>query len=217
MDSMSHQPVAGEIGAQLVEIGTRALDSAAAAVVSLTSLMPAGVEEVSAQAATAFAAEAAAMLALNTAAQEELMRAGAALTDIARMYAQVDGEAAGVLTLSGAAMSRHLAASVSGASVGQALLPAEMLPGAAGSAARTSLLAGLIEAPSSPMAQAAGNLANVGSSMASGAAPLSSMGQGAAAGGSSQAGLAAAKTADRDEDDERRAGQDDQQPGERVL
>ncbi|BBX96645.1 PE domain-containing protein [Mycobacterium lacus] len=214
MDSMSHDPAAGDIGSQLVEIGARGLDSGAAAAMTVTGLIPAGGEEVSAQAAMAFAAEATSMLASNTAAQEELMRTGAALTDIARIYNQTDGDAAGALTLGAAAMSRHPLAGGSGASVGAGLARAEVLPGAAGTAARTPLMAGLIEAPSSPMAQAA---ANAGSSAASGAAPLGSMGQGAAGGGSSKAGLASSTTPAQDEDDDQRAGREDQQPGERVL
>jgi hypothetical protein len=51
--------------------------------------------------------------------------------------------------------------------------------------------------------------------VAGGAAPLASMAQGAA--GSSTAGLASAETPARDEDEEQRAGQDDQEPGERFL
>ncbi len=215
MDSMSHQPAAGDIGSQLVEIGSRGLDSAAASALSLTGLIPAGGDEVSAQAAMSFAADAAAMLASNTAAQEELMRTGTALTDIAQMYMQADGDAAGALTVSAAAIARHPLAGGSAAGLGAALPQADVLPGAAGAAARTPLLAGLIEAPSSPMGQAAGNIANAGSSVGSGAAPLSSMGQGAA--GSSKAGLASAETPARDEDEDQRARQDDQQPGERVL
>jgi uncharacterized protein YukE len=199
----------------LVEIGSRGLDSAAAAVLSLTGMIPAGGDEVSAQAAMSFAADAAAMLASNTAAQEELMRTGTALTDIAQMYMQVDGDAAGSLTLGGAAIGRHLLAGGSAAGLGAAMMHADVLPGTAGSVARSPLLAGLIEAPSSPMGQAAGNIANAGSSMGSGAAPLGSMGQGAA--GSSKAGLASAEGPAKDEDEDQRAAQDDQQPGGRVL
>jgi uncharacterized protein YukE len=214
MNSMSHQPAAGVIGSQLVAIASQGLDSAAASVTSLTGLIPAGGDEVSAQAAMAFAAEAAAMLTSNTGAQEEMMRTGTALTDIARMYTQADGDAAGALTVSGAAIARQLAGG-SAAGLVAGLMNVEALPGAAGSAART-LLAGLIEAPSSPLGQAAGNIANTASTVGSSAAPLASMGQGAAA-GSSQAGLAAVETPAKDEDEEQRAGRDDQQPGERVL
>ena len=98
MTSMSHDPAAAVIGAQTIEIGARALAASATAAQSVTALAPAGAEEVSAQAAAAFAAEAAAVLAAHTAAQDELMRAGAALIDIARMYEQVDVEAGQALS-----------------------------------------------------------------------------------------------------------------------
>ena len=58
------------------------------------------------QAVMSFAQEAATMLASNTAAQEELMRAGTALTDIAQMYGESDDAAAGALTFSCSAMTR---------------------------------------------------------------------------------------------------------------
>jgi hypothetical protein len=64
---------------------------------SVTGLAPAGADEVSAQAATAFSTAAAQMLALNNAAQGELMRTGAAFTDIARRYAETDAAWAGRL------------------------------------------------------------------------------------------------------------------------
>jgi PE family len=73
------------------------LQAGATASTSITGLAPAGADDVSAQAATVFAAEAAQMLALSAAAQEELMRTGAALADIARMYAETDAAAAGRL------------------------------------------------------------------------------------------------------------------------
>lgn len=214
MDSMSHDPAAGDIGSQLVEIAARGLDAGVAAAMSVTGLMPAGGEEVSAQAAMAFAAEAAAMLASNTAAQEELMRTGMTLTDISRMYSQVDGEAAGALTVGTASMSNHSLSGGSGASISAALTPAETLPSAAGAVARTPTMAGAIEASSSPMAQAA---ANAGSSVGSGTAPLTSMGQGGAAGGSSKAGLASAPAPAQDEDEDQRSGDDDPQVGEHLL
>ncbi|WP_269432121.1 PE family protein, partial [Mycobacterium nebraskense] len=99
---MSHDPVAGAIGLQVVDIATQGLASGAAAAGPVTALVPAGADEVSILAVAAFAAEGSAMLALNTAAQEEVARTGAALTDIARMYAQVDTETAGTLDSSGA-------------------------------------------------------------------------------------------------------------------
>ena len=105
MESMSHDPAAGAIGLHVVDIATRGLASGATASGAVTALAPAGADEVSLQAVAAFAAEGAAMLALYNAAQEEVARTGAALTDIARMYAQVDGEAAGALETGGARFS----------------------------------------------------------------------------------------------------------------
>ncbi|MFV4224570.1 PE domain-containing protein [Mycobacterium tuberculosis] len=70
MDSLSHDPAAGDIGSQLVEIGSRGLAAGNAATMpTMTGLVPAGGEEVSAQAVMAFATEAASMIASNTAAQ----------------------------------------------------------------------------------------------------------------------------------------------------
>ncbi|KCG17038.1 hypothetical protein P941_04077, partial [Mycobacterium tuberculosis KT-0048] len=51
MDSLSHDPAAGDIGSQLVEIGSRGLAAGNAATMpTMTGLVPAGGEEVSAQA-----------------------------------------------------------------------------------------------------------------------------------------------------------------------
>lgn len=56
MDSLSHDPAAGDIGSQLVEIGSRGLAAGNAATMpTMTGLVPAGGEEVSAQAVMAFA------------------------------------------------------------------------------------------------------------------------------------------------------------------
>ncbi len=81
-------------------------------------MVPAGVDGVSAQAAAVFAAEAAATLALHTAAHEELARAGVALTDIARMYSQIDGEAAGTLTAAGSEVMGQPFVGTTGAGAG---------------------------------------------------------------------------------------------------
>ncbi|OBJ54495.1 PE family protein [Mycobacterium sp. 1423905.2] len=215
MDSMSHDPVAGDIGSQLVDIGSQGINAGTTAAMSvLSGLIPAGAEEVSAQAVMAFAQEAASMLASNAAAQEELMRTGTALTDIARMYGEADNDAAGALTFSGAAMSRSGAGGGSGATVGAGLLRAEALPGEAGAAARTPLMSQLIEAPSSPMASAA---ANAGSSAMGGAAPLGGgMGAGAPAGGASKAGLASA-VGPAEEDDRQSGDSGDPEPGELLA
>lgn len=85
------------------------------------------------------------MIASNTAAQEELMRAGTALTDIARMYGDTDDNAAGALTIGAGLTSRHPLAGGSSTSAGAGLMRAGSLPGEAGSAARTPLMAQLLE------------------------------------------------------------------------
>jgi PE family len=144
MEPLSIDPAAAAIGSQLVEVAGRALASGATALPSLTALVPAGAEEVSMQAAMAFAAEAEAMLALNTAAQEELARAGLAVVEIARMYSQVDGEAASTLVAGGARFASQAFAGGTAANVAAGLLRAETLPGAGGLAARTPLMVNLI-------------------------------------------------------------------------
>lgn len=154
------------------------------------------------------------MLAFNTAAQEELMRAGTALADIARMYSQADDTAAGALTVSGLSMvANNPMAAGAGTVVGPALAQAQAVAAGVGEAGRP-LAAGLVEAASSPGVQ---GVAQAGTSVASGIAPMASMGQGASAGGASMPGLASATAPDRDENDDGHSGQDDQQPGERLL
>ncbi|MCV7075715.1 PE family protein [Mycobacterium szulgai] len=213
MDSMSHDPAAGDIGSQLVDIGSQGLSAASTAAMSvLSGLIPAGAEEVSAQAVLAFAQEAASMLASNTAAQEELMRTGTALTDIARMYSDSDDNAAGALTFSAAAMSRP--ASAAGSTGGAGLLgglPAQA-QAQAEALARGPLVSQAVEASSSPMVSTA---ASAGSSAMSGGAPVGSgMGAGAPA-GASKPGLASA-TEPADEDD-RDPNEQQLQPGERLT
>lgn len=94
---MSFGPAAGDIGGQVVELGKAALDAAGKAAASVTGLAPAGADEVSAQAVTAFHSEAAAALAANQAAQQELVRTGTAFTQIAQTYTDVDQTAASTL------------------------------------------------------------------------------------------------------------------------
>ncbi|MDT5139857.1 MAG: hypothetical protein QOD58_4119 [Mycobacterium sp.] len=213
MDSMSHDPAAGDIGSQLVDIGSQGINAGSTAAMSvLSGLIPAGGEEVSMQAAMAFAQEAATMLASNTAAQEELMRTGTALSDIARMYGDSDETAAGALMFSANPMSRlgSAAGSGGGAGLGAAALQSEL-----GAAARNPLVGSMVEAPSSPMAAAA---ASAGSSAMSGGAPLGSgMGAGTSAGGAAKPSLASATSPADDQDDKRREGQDDEQVGQRLL
>ena len=94
MQTMTFHPIVGDIAAQLVQIGVNCLETGSHASTSMTGLAPAGAEEVSAQAVMAFHAEATSMLNLNMAAQEELMRVGAALSHIAQTYTEVDETAA---------------------------------------------------------------------------------------------------------------------------
>src|SRR5262249_32970371 len=118
MESMSHDPAAGDIGSQLVDIAGQGLASGASGLPSLTSLIPAGSEEVSMQAALAFMQDAAQMLASNSAAQQELLQTGTALMNISRTYSQVDDTAADTLGFGTAAraVSNQLAGG-SGASM----------------------------------------------------------------------------------------------------
>jgi hypothetical protein len=224
MESMSHDPVAGDIGSQLVDIALQGLDSAASAVMSLTSLIPAGAEEVSMQAALAFATEGVQVLGSNTAAQQELMQTGMALVNIAQMYSQVDGGAASTLGFNAAKplMTKLTeAANNLAGRAGAGLAYAEALPGAAGTAARTPLMGQLIDgvvggsaAPGlANAASSAPGLANAASSaLGAGTAPLSAMGSGASAGGG-KAGLVSEVSPDQDENQE----PGDQQPSQRTL
>lgn len=150
---MSHDPAVALIGGQLTAMGAAAVASGAAAAPAVTALMPAGAEEVSMQAAMAFAAEAGKALAAHAAAHQEISRTGAALVNITRMYAQTDATAAGALQTNaarstavgfesaGAPMSRSLASPAPATR----LLRAEAVPGAAGTPARTPALANLLE------------------------------------------------------------------------
>ncbi|WP_240316411.1 PE family protein [Mycobacterium persicum] len=94
MQPMSFDPVVADIGSQMADLGIRSLQAAAAAASSVTGLAPAGADEVSAQAAAGFCTQAASILALNQAAQEELMRTGAAFRQVAQSYTEVDEAAA---------------------------------------------------------------------------------------------------------------------------
>lgn len=231
MEPLSYDPAAGAIGLQVVEIATRGLASGAAASGPVTALLPAGADEVSMQAVAVFAAEGAAMLALNTAAQEEVARTGAAFADIARMYAQVDGETAGTLHSAGGRIAGQTFVGPTG---GGGLLGTPTLPGAGGSAPRTPPLANPVEggpiagpAPTVPTTSptvpgavpampAAVNAAST--LLGAGAAPLSSFGslaQGASAGGTAGPGLASSLAGSTDEG--ARGDLSDQQPGERWV
>lgn len=227
MESMSHDPAAGAIGLQLVDMASRGVSSVAAASMSMTALVPAGADEVSAQAAAAFAAEGAAMLALHTAAQEEVARTGVTLTDIARMYSQVDGAAAGTLESVGSQFPPQPFVAGTAADAGSGLMRAETLPGAGGSAARTPLLANLIEGAPAPNPVPGGpatvppavpaGVNAAAMALGAGAAPLSSIGsiaQGASAGGAGGPGLASSSLAGNQEEGD---DLDGRPPGEQPV
>lgn len=97
MQEMSHDPAAISVGEQVLANAIRGLAAGAAASAPLTLLAPAGAEEISAQAAAAFATEGMQMVALNASAQEELKLAVAAFRQIARAYSEVDTGAAAAL------------------------------------------------------------------------------------------------------------------------
>jgi hypothetical protein len=234
MEPMSHDPMAGAIGLHVVDIATRGLASGATAAGPVTALAPAGADEVSLQAVAAFAAEGAAMLALNTAAQEEVARTGAALTDIARMYAQVDGEAAGALEIGGTRFSGLPFVSRTGAGLmAEPTLanPQPTLPVSAPSAAASSPSAAAsaptvpnpaptmpVSAPTAPGAALPGAVNAASTLLGAGAAPLSSLGslaQGASGGGAAGPGLASSLTEQQDED--KRDDSGNQQRGQNLV
>jgi hypothetical protein len=98
MQPLQHNPGAVGVGSQVVANGARGLATGTATTAEVTALVPAGVDEVSAHAALAFASEGVEALALNSFAQEELSRAGAAYMEAAGVYTTVDGENASVLS-----------------------------------------------------------------------------------------------------------------------
>ncbi|MHA7652483.1 PE family protein [Mycobacterium sp. ML4] len=106
MQTMTFHPVVGDLAAQLVQLGLTSVQAGDHAQASITGLTPAGADEVSLQAATAFHQEAASMLSLNKAAQEELMRTGAALVQIAQTYTDVDQSAAESLVFNALPISK---------------------------------------------------------------------------------------------------------------
>ncbi|HEV7579342.1 MAG TPA: PE domain-containing protein [Mycobacterium sp.] len=247
MTSMSHDPAVAVIGGQLTEMGARAIAAETAAAPSVTALVPAGAEEISMQAAMAFAAEASKMLGAHVAAHQEISRTGAALVNITRMYTQADVTAAGTLEVnamrSSAVEFGSAAAPVSspwakplGPATGAGLLRAEAVPGAAGTPARTPAMANLVGgavAPTpSPPTGAAGlsGFTNAASTVLSaGSAPLStisslgsslgSVGQGGAStgGAAGAAGPALASSLTSDGTDGDPKDSDDQRPGEHLL
>ena len=98
MQPLGHNPGAVGIGSNVVANGARGLATGTATGTEVSALAPAGAEEVSVQASIAFATEGIQALALNTFAQQELARAGAAYIEAAGVYTTVDGSAATVLS-----------------------------------------------------------------------------------------------------------------------
>lgn len=98
MQPLEHNPGAVGVGGNVVANGARGLATGTAAGAQVSALLPAGAEEVSVQAALAFATEGVQALAVNAFAQEELARAGAAYVEAAGIYTAVDGSAASVLS-----------------------------------------------------------------------------------------------------------------------
>ncbi|MET0455616.1 MAG: PE family protein [Mycobacterium sp.] len=98
MQPLEHNPGAVGVGSQVVANGARGLATGTAAGAEGSALVPAGAEEVSVQASIAFATEAVQAMALNTFAQQELARAGAAYIEAAGVYTTVDGSAATTLS-----------------------------------------------------------------------------------------------------------------------
>jgi hypothetical protein len=98
MQPLEHNPGAIGVGSQVVANGARGLATGMAATTEASALVPAGAEEVSVQAAMAFATEALEANALNAFAQQELARTGAAYIESAQLYTAVDASAAATLT-----------------------------------------------------------------------------------------------------------------------
>jgi hypothetical protein len=97
MQPLQHNPAAVGVGTEVVSNGARGLASGTAATTEVSALVPAGVDEVSVQAALAFATEGIEALGINALAQEELSRAGAAYIEASTIYETVDGANAATL------------------------------------------------------------------------------------------------------------------------
>lgn len=98
MQPLEHNPAAVGVGTQVTANGFRGLATGMAATTEASALVPAGVDEVSIQAAMAFATEALEANALNAHAQQELARAGTAYIEAANVYTAVDGSSAAALS-----------------------------------------------------------------------------------------------------------------------
>lgn len=97
MQPLSVDPTITGIGSQVIANGARGLAAGTTAGAVVSTLVPAGADEVSAQASMAFAVEGVETVALNAFAQEELTRTGAGYVEIGGIYTAVDGANASVL------------------------------------------------------------------------------------------------------------------------
>ncbi|MBS9532798.1 PE family protein [Mycobacterium sp. M1] len=97
MQPLSFNPAVFGIGAQVVGTGGAGLAAGTTATTAVTALVPGGIDEVSAQAALAFASEGVEAMMINAMAQEELIRAGAAFSEAAGIYTAVDSANASTL------------------------------------------------------------------------------------------------------------------------
>jgi hypothetical protein len=95
---LKHNPGAVGIGSEVAANGVRGLAGATTAGAAVSVLGPAGSEEVSLQAALAFAMEGAQTLAVNAMAQQELSHAGLAYVEASGVYASADESGAAVLS-----------------------------------------------------------------------------------------------------------------------
>jgi hypothetical protein len=97
MQPMEHNPGAVGVGTEVTANGVRGLATGTAATTEASALIPAGVDEVSIQAALSFATEALETNAINAFAQQELSRAGLAYVESAAIYNAVDASSAATL------------------------------------------------------------------------------------------------------------------------
>ncbi|MDC8995597.1 PE domain-containing protein [Mycobacterium marinum] len=97
MEQKSHGTAIADIGTLSSGNARIGVTSDAAALTSVTGVVPAGADEVSTQAAAAFAAEGAQLLASSSAAQRVIRRAGESPHRIAPNPAEVSGGATSVI------------------------------------------------------------------------------------------------------------------------
>jgi PE family protein len=97
MQPLEHNEGAIGVGTQVSANGLRGLATGMAATTEASALVPAGIDEVSLQAAMAFATEALETNALNAMAQQELSRTGLAYVEAAGNYDAVDTSNAATL------------------------------------------------------------------------------------------------------------------------